>query len=268
VNEPAGNLAKIIVIHTVKLVVHAWDNAGDDVRNVTETVLQCLFHPDFHNPQSQIQKEMVRFYNPRLDFLLTLHYSHPSSYNSCVNGFTSTLLEVTTWSSVSPRTGFGTIITSGRLEMPALLPSTLTRMEWERELVTVKVKVKATVNKLLLRFRRPFSKSSIFCESFCQPNFDDHRNVPGVSQFQHGMGQVHGFINSMPSVHPGREMPGEHPGGGDHPAGPGHDDYLPTDPGHDDYLPADSFSRDTPSPSMPAQPGPSGECFCFPNSGC
>jgi hypothetical protein len=67
VNEPAGNVAKIIVIYTVKLVVHAWDNTGDDVHNVTETVLQCLFHPDFHNPQSQIQKEMVRTHILRSD---------------------------------------------------------------------------------------------------------------------------------------------------------------------------------------------------------
>jgi len=112
VNEPAGNLAKIIVIHTVKLVVHAWENDGDDVRNITETVLQCMFHPDFHNPQSHIQKEMVRFRTLRSDcFLLTLHCSHSSSYNSCVNGFTSTLLVLTAWSPVSPKSQFGTIIT-------------------------------------------------------------------------------------------------------------------------------------------------------------
>jgi hypothetical protein len=73
------------------------------------------------------------------------------------------------------------------------------------------------------------------------------------------MGQVHGFINSMPSVHPGREMPDAPSGEGDHSAGPGHDDYLPTGPGHDDYLPADSFSRDPPSASMPVMAGPSGE---------
>ncbi|CCA67339.1 related to Het-c heterokaryon incompatibility protein [Serendipita indica DSM 11827] len=60
-NEPAGNLAKIIVIHTVKLVVHAWDHAEDNIHHVTETILECMFHPDFHNPRSSVQKEMMEF---------------------------------------------------------------------------------------------------------------------------------------------------------------------------------------------------------------
>jgi Heterokaryon incompatibility protein Het-C len=62
VNEPAGNLAKIIVIHTVKLVVHAWDHAEDNANQVVETCLECLFHPDFHDSKSTVQREMVRPY--------------------------------------------------------------------------------------------------------------------------------------------------------------------------------------------------------------
>ncbi|KZT25751.1 Het-C-domain-containing protein [Neolentinus lepideus HHB14362 ss-1] len=60
-NEPAGHLAKIIVAHTVGLVVKAWDDASMSVHHVTEDVLQCLFHPDFHNPSSQIQTKMLHY---------------------------------------------------------------------------------------------------------------------------------------------------------------------------------------------------------------
>ena len=60
VNEPAGNLAKIIVIHTVKLIVHAWDHVEDNANQVAETCLECLFHPDFHDPKSTVQREIVR----------------------------------------------------------------------------------------------------------------------------------------------------------------------------------------------------------------
>ncbi|KAF8518353.1 Het-C-domain-containing protein [Hysterangium stoloniferum] len=60
-NEPAGQLAKIIVAHTVKLVVKAWDDTSVNVRAVTEDVLACLFHPDFHDSRSQVQREMMQY---------------------------------------------------------------------------------------------------------------------------------------------------------------------------------------------------------------
>lgn len=60
-NEPAGNLAKIIVAHTVSLVVKAWDDSSMNVHQITEDILQCLFHPDFHNPSSEIQRKMLQF---------------------------------------------------------------------------------------------------------------------------------------------------------------------------------------------------------------
>lgn len=42
-NEPAGNLAMIIVKHTVSLVVKAWADTSVHPRSVTEDVLQCLY---------------------------------------------------------------------------------------------------------------------------------------------------------------------------------------------------------------------------------
>ncbi|KAH7887067.1 heterokaryon incompatibility protein HET-C [Phlebopus sp. FC_14] len=60
-NEPAGHLAKIILTHAVNLVVKAWDDTSINVHQVTEEVLQCLFHPDFHDPNSKIQSEMLKY---------------------------------------------------------------------------------------------------------------------------------------------------------------------------------------------------------------
>ena len=45
--------------HAVKAVVNAWDNPNVPTQQVTEPILECLFHPDFHNPNSFIQREMV-----------------------------------------------------------------------------------------------------------------------------------------------------------------------------------------------------------------
>ncbi|PPR00750.1 hypothetical protein CVT24_000775 [Panaeolus cyanescens] len=59
-NEPAGLIAKVIVTHTVKAVTKAWDDNSLNVHQVTEDILQCLFHPDFHNSQSQVQREMLQ----------------------------------------------------------------------------------------------------------------------------------------------------------------------------------------------------------------
>ncbi|KAK6902780.1 heterokaryon incompatibility protein HET-C [Kwoniella mangroviensis CBS 8886] len=58
-NQPAGEIAQIVVEYTVKLVVQAWDNNSMPVEQVTEPVLQALFHPDFHDGRSEIQKRML-----------------------------------------------------------------------------------------------------------------------------------------------------------------------------------------------------------------
>ncbi|KAF8527105.1 heterokaryon incompatibility protein Het-C-domain-containing protein [Gautieria morchelliformis] len=60
-NEPAGQLAKIIVAHTVKLVVKAWDDSSVNVHHLAEDVLSCLFHPEFHDSHSQVQREMMQY---------------------------------------------------------------------------------------------------------------------------------------------------------------------------------------------------------------
>ncbi|KAF9010021.1 heterokaryon incompatibility protein Het-C-domain-containing protein [Cyathus striatus] len=59
-NEPAGQLARVVVKYAVTLVIKAWDDASMNVHQITEDILQCLFHPDFHNSQSQIQREMLQ----------------------------------------------------------------------------------------------------------------------------------------------------------------------------------------------------------------
>ncbi|KAF9485078.1 Het-C-domain-containing protein [Pholiota conissans] len=59
-NEPAGQIARIIVKHTVQLVSKAWDDPSVNVHQVTEDILQCLFHPDFHDNNSKIQREMMQ----------------------------------------------------------------------------------------------------------------------------------------------------------------------------------------------------------------
>ncbi|KAF7325801.1 hypothetical protein MKEN_00430700 [Mycena kentingensis (nom. inval.)] len=68
-NEPAGHLARLIVIHTVTLVVKAWDDPGVNVHHMTEDVLSCLFHPDFHDPNSKIQREMMAYMKSWVDGL-------------------------------------------------------------------------------------------------------------------------------------------------------------------------------------------------------
>ncbi|KAF9002219.1 hypothetical protein BDZ89DRAFT_1146552, partial [Hymenopellis radicata] len=52
-NEPAGLIAKVVLIHTVGLVTKAWDDPSANVQQVTEDALQCLFHPDFQNRNSK-----------------------------------------------------------------------------------------------------------------------------------------------------------------------------------------------------------------------
>ncbi|WVN85209.1 uncharacterized protein L203_100354 [Cryptococcus depauperatus CBS 7841] len=58
-NQPAGEIARVIVEFTVNLVVKAWDDNSMDTRQVTETVLEALFHPDFASGHSRIQGMML-----------------------------------------------------------------------------------------------------------------------------------------------------------------------------------------------------------------
>ncbi|KIR24943.1 heterokaryon incompatibility protein HET-C [Cryptococcus deuterogattii LA55] len=58
-NQPAGEIARIVVEHTVNLVVKAWDDNSINPSQVTESSLEVLFHPDFASGHSQIQKQML-----------------------------------------------------------------------------------------------------------------------------------------------------------------------------------------------------------------
>ncbi|KAG6877200.1 hypothetical protein C0993_009493 [Termitomyces sp. T159_Od127] len=46
--------------NTVGLVQKAWDDNSVDVRGLCEEVLQAMFHPYFHNPNSKVQREMLQ----------------------------------------------------------------------------------------------------------------------------------------------------------------------------------------------------------------
>ncbi|KAG2154191.1 Het-C-domain-containing protein [Suillus bovinus] len=77
-NEPAGNIAKIILKHTVNLITKAWDDSSLNAKQITDEALQCLyvpflsfsrhrqtiirsFHPDFHQSSSVVQREMLEY---------------------------------------------------------------------------------------------------------------------------------------------------------------------------------------------------------------
>ncbi|KAJ7682980.1 heterokaryon incompatibility protein Het-C-domain-containing protein [Mycena rosella] len=60
-NEPAGHLARLVLIHAVTLIIKAWDDNSVNVHHAIEDILSCLFHPDFHNNQSKIQREMMQY---------------------------------------------------------------------------------------------------------------------------------------------------------------------------------------------------------------
>jgi hypothetical protein len=53
-NQPAGEVAQTIVEYAVNLVVKAWDDNSMNPQSVTEPILECLFHPDFNNPNCEL----------------------------------------------------------------------------------------------------------------------------------------------------------------------------------------------------------------------
>ncbi|KAN0064810.1 hypothetical protein ACQY0O_001867 [Thecaphora frezii] len=69
-NEVAGNVAQIIVRHTVKLVVKAWDDTSIDAELTADECLAPMFHPYWFSGRSQVQKEM-------LDYMAQWAQSHP-----------------------------------------------------------------------------------------------------------------------------------------------------------------------------------------------
>ena len=69
--------------HAVKAVVNAWENPNMPTHQVTEPILECMFHPDFQNPNSHIQREMVWLIQHASWEVVDLT---PSSLITCKNG--------------------------------------------------------------------------------------------------------------------------------------------------------------------------------------
>ncbi|GAA6015071.1 hypothetical protein JCM11491_001649 [Sporobolomyces phaffii] len=57
-NEPAGQLAIIILKHAVNLIVRAWDDTSMNVDHVASDILSTFHHPYFYDDSSSIQREM------------------------------------------------------------------------------------------------------------------------------------------------------------------------------------------------------------------
>ncbi|KAH0581396.1 hypothetical protein H2248_012481 [Termitomyces sp. 'cryptogamus'] len=62
-NEPAGRVARVVVKNAVGHIQKAWDDNSVNVHSLTEEVLQAMFHPNFHNPNSKVQREMLQEMN-------------------------------------------------------------------------------------------------------------------------------------------------------------------------------------------------------------
>lgn len=71
-NEPAGNLAKIVITPVIRSVVQAWDDQSVDPRGVAETACEALFHPYWATGRSGVQKEMLDVSFPPLFFPVVL----------------------------------------------------------------------------------------------------------------------------------------------------------------------------------------------------
>ncbi|GJN89194.1 hypothetical protein Rhopal_002172-T1 [Rhodotorula paludigena] len=66
-NEPAGQIAIIILSYTVKLIVKAWEDSSQDPREVARQVLTAFHHPFFYDDSSPIQREMGAYLKSWID---------------------------------------------------------------------------------------------------------------------------------------------------------------------------------------------------------
>lgn len=57
-NEPAGQVAKVIVRYAVNQVVTAWSSEAVDPRAAINSILQCFCHPALLNTASQLHQDM------------------------------------------------------------------------------------------------------------------------------------------------------------------------------------------------------------------
>ena len=68
-NEPAGQVAKVIVRFAVSQVVAAWSNPAIDAVNAVEAILTCFVHPALLDPASRFHQDMfsaVRIWTEQL----------------------------------------------------------------------------------------------------------------------------------------------------------------------------------------------------------
>jgi len=57
-NEPAGHVAKCVVMYAAKLVTKAWDDKSMNVHQLADEILQCLYvysYSSNHNPLTKLQ---------------------------------------------------------------------------------------------------------------------------------------------------------------------------------------------------------------------
>lgn len=66
-NEPAGQIAIIILSYTVKLIVKAWEDSSQDPREVARQILTAFHHPFFYDDSSPIQREMGAYLKSWID---------------------------------------------------------------------------------------------------------------------------------------------------------------------------------------------------------
>ncbi|KAL5511341.1 hypothetical protein ACEPAH_4557 [Sanghuangporus vaninii] len=66
-NEPAGRVAKIVVEHTVGLVIKAWYEDEQDIDHFINEVLTTFYHPYFMSEKSKIQNQMINAMQAWLD---------------------------------------------------------------------------------------------------------------------------------------------------------------------------------------------------------
>ncbi|GAA5960368.1 hypothetical protein JCM21900_003530 [Sporobolomyces salmonicolor] len=66
-NEPAGQIAILILRHTVKLIVKAWDDTSMNPDMVASDVLSALHHPFWYDDSSSIQREMGAYLKSWID---------------------------------------------------------------------------------------------------------------------------------------------------------------------------------------------------------
>ena len=59
-NECSGQIARIIVRHTVELVVKAWDNSSINPDDVINDTLSAFHHPMFADGRSTLQGKMIQ----------------------------------------------------------------------------------------------------------------------------------------------------------------------------------------------------------------